>query len=329
MQLRLPSFTFQYAKSNPDGVAMKRRTTFVAFLTIGCLSTFAWLVADQPPQTFRQIIDNIPDPEIATLAKRGAPGPKDARKPDAFLELLKLRDNPNQAAQQALESLVKQYADLRSTDIHGFAAAQALFALDNDRGHRFLERHVSRDNYPSIQAIMYTTHWEMKEPQRSEFVKRYLLKPTTDEVELIASLTRTKVANEYFLFVEAKNSGKSAIHFVHSPEVLPFTAIVTDKRGMVLPIRTSAHKVHPSLPTKTEIQPGQSLTFRTSIFANKSSAGKYQITTNSKECTAASLGEYRVHIVLQQRSGPQQKTDEGFWQGRVISKPLRYDLRSP
>jgi hypothetical protein len=130
------------------------------------------------PQTYRQILTTRPAPRVDDLAERAAPSRDGDVAMESFWDLLKLRDAPNPAAVAALIKVVDAHGG--SSRIHRFAAGQALLTAGNAEGLKALERDTARVDYPADLAVLYTSHWEMPEPARSQLLERYLLRSAGD-----------------------------------------------------------------------------------------------------------------------------------------------------
>ena len=150
-----------------------------------CACALAFAGADAEHQTYRQIVAKRPAPKIEGLAERASPDQRGGTSTESFWDLLKLRDQPAPAAVPELAKIMAAHEG--STRIHGFAAAQALYAAGTDEASRTLEKHLLAPDYRADMAMMYTSHWQMGEPQRSRFIESYLLRDLTDDLGVSGS----------------------------------------------------------------------------------------------------------------------------------------------
>lgn len=131
---------------------------------------------------FREMIAARPAPDLGRLAERSAPNYTGGDTIESFYDVLKLRDVGEPDAVPVLEKILSDHAG--STRIHGFAAAQALFCIDTPEAHKILAKYLLTSRYNTLLAINYTSHWEMREPERSRFIKRYHLKNLSKDLTL-------------------------------------------------------------------------------------------------------------------------------------------------
>src|SRR5262249_47393320 len=118
-------------------------------------------------RTYQEIVAARPAPDLTRLVERCSP---DLRGPDAtesFWDLLKLPEAPHPKAVPVLEKVLVE--NLPTTRIHGFAAAQTLFSIGTPEAHKILKQHLLTEGARAELAVMYTSHWEMREPRRSRF----------------------------------------------------------------------------------------------------------------------------------------------------------------
>lgn len=149
------------------------RCLFHAAVLLVVLDAHPCDAAAGTPRTFAEIIDKRPLPDLNTLAKRCVPELIGPDATESFYDLLKLREAGDAKAVPVLERILLD--NLRSTRIHGFAAAQALFCIGSAEAHQALTRHLSNPHHRTGMAVNYTFHWEMTEPNRTRFISQYLL----------------------------------------------------------------------------------------------------------------------------------------------------------
>jgi len=146
---------------------------------------------ERQPITYQEILAGRPAPELTRLAEWAAPSAKGTNATESFWDILKLRETGDKGAIPVLEKIFLE--NLGTTRIHEFAAAQALFCIDPTGTSDLLSRHLLTDRYPAGLAFKYTAHWEMREPQRSRFIERYLLQSVS--TNLLLELTAQVATN--------------------------------------------------------------------------------------------------------------------------------------
>lgn len=133
-----------------------------------------------PARTFTDILDKEMPADQESLLKLVQGDTKEK----GFWALLKLREAGDAKAVPVLEKVLVD--NLKSTRIHGFAAAQALFRIGTPEAHRILAKYLLTRDYRVPWGIKYAFSWEMKPAQRDAFIERYHLRSTGKE--LAASL---------------------------------------------------------------------------------------------------------------------------------------------
>ncbi len=126
-------------------------------------------------QALRQPID------LETLAERARPDHPGSDN-TALFEILRLREEPDPAATDALGEILAKHFD--QTHVFGFAAAQALFAIGGEPAHALLERYLLDARYHAPSGLRYIEHWEMKSPERDRFIGRYHLRHLAEDLEV-------------------------------------------------------------------------------------------------------------------------------------------------
>lgn len=133
-------------------------------------------------KSFRELGRERPVPDLEQLAERSAPGKRGQDVSEAFYDILKLRETRDPNAVPVLQQILDAHVD--STRIHGFAAAQALFAIGTPEAHAILSKYLLSTKYAVDSGINYTYHWEMPEPERSRFIEHYHLKNLSEDLQV-------------------------------------------------------------------------------------------------------------------------------------------------
>lgn len=164
---------------------MARSTLALAVLLMAMVLSSAFAQDVQPskelvPDTFATRVARRPAPDLAMLAARSSPeSPSDVAM-EAFQDILRLRERPVPEAVPVLIEILEAHRN--STRIHGFAAAQALFVTRSEEARRALEAQLLNADYPVDSAMGYASHWDMSEPQRSQFIETYLLRNRSEDL---------------------------------------------------------------------------------------------------------------------------------------------------
>jgi hypothetical protein len=291
--------------------------------------------AERKHKGYQEIIAARPAPDLATLAARAAPEVSGDDATESFWDLLKLRETKDPKAVPTLEKVLIE--NIPTTRIHGFAAAQALSAIGTPEALQILDRNILTSHIRAQLANNYTSHWEMKEPLRSQFIDKYLLKNLSND--LVIELTQERVPNAspgmLCLTLTFRNMSDAPFHFVepHDSNDLLF---VRDQSGQIIP-DSSALKTHRHRNSQiVELKGGNA--FRCAL--------TLKISGDSDSVTVVDVAETGQHFEMTERSPkflvmfeaqpllPEQrklmKVDENWpwWTGRAVSKWIAVDLNA-
>jgi len=180
--------------------------------------------AEPEGKSFRELIRERPAPDLERLAERAAPGLRGQDAMDAFRDILKLRETKAPKAVPVLQQILD--AHVGSTRIHGFAAAQALFCIGTPEAHEVLSKYLLSGKYPVDGGINYAYHWEMSEPERSQFIEQYHLRNLSDDLrvtlerkepqeptttEFVFVMTLKNTSNKPFRVRKARHIGRHLV----------------------------------------------------------------------------------------------------------------------
>jgi hypothetical protein len=317
---------------------------------LGCLlGTVSFARPADPPETYQQILAKRPPPKLDTLVERSAPGQTGEAASESFLDLLKLREAPLPDAAPHLAKILAAHAG--STRIHGFAAAQALYAAETDEARALLENHLLNPEYPADEAVAYTTHWEMREPQRSQFIATYLLRNLSKDLAVsVRPRWDADAEKRLFVKVELENASMRPLGVLLHPHYQAMVLHFRSPSGMI------AHKrklvvYQPERPSCLLLKPGESTSFEAALELKNDPESLRKIkrlapTTAKIEALLTSgdvgfalneLGEYKLYAMFAQApmSDAQLKflrdTEEieakDVWTGRAVSEPV--DVKLP
>ncbi len=296
--------------------------------------------ASQKPKTFQEALAIRSAPDLTTLAQRSSPTTSGDDASESFLDLLKLRETPNASALPVLEKILVE--NRPTTRIHGFAAAQALFAIGTPEAHQIL----SRNELSTGLAVDYTSHWEMREPLRSRYIERYLLKNVSKDliVELQQTSSTPQSKGHLNLVVVFRNATDQAF-FIHNHDFPGDMLHLRDATGQFMP-RIDSRTMCPDQPKNIELKSGQTHRFQVTIDVAAADAQKRmprstgQLTANVRESghffDVNAPGRFEVLALFEaapltdeQRTFLKLEPNWKWWTGRAVSKPLSIDIALP
>ena len=295
--------------------------------------------------TYQEIITARSVPDLTTLAARSSPKNNGPDASEAFMDILKLREVADPKSVPVIEKILVE--NLPTTRILGFAAAQALFTIGTPEAHQILQRHLLAEDAHTKLAIGYTSHWQMKEPLRSQFIQRYLLKNLSKS--LVVEVERIAVPNspkgQLDLAVNLRNASDEAFYLLddRGRDML----LVRDASGQFIPDTSGIICTLKPNAALMELKPGQAHRIQITINvvdattskgqrhdpATKLIAGA-QPSGQSFELHSPGRVEFVALIEVDPLSAEQRthlKLDETrqWWSGRAVSKPITVELALP
>ncbi len=313
----------------------------------GCLLCQWSLFADDPqtppskkPQTFQELLAARPAPDLTTLVRRSSPMTQGEEASESFLDLLKLREMKDASAASVLEKILVE--NRPTTRIHGFAAAQALFAIGTPEAHQIL----SRNELSTRLAVDYTSHWEMREPLRSRYIERHLLKNLAkDLVVELEQTPATPASNGRLNLVIVFRNVSDQSFFIHDHDFPGDMLHLRDATGQFMP-RIHSHTMCKGQSKNIELKPGQSHRLDVAIEVAAAdpqkrpprSTGKpiVKVEKSGHHFDINAPGRFEVLALFEAEplSDEQRtflKVDQNWkwWTGRAVSKPLSINLTLP
>jgi hypothetical protein len=322
--------------------------------------------ADDPPETYRQIIARRQAPQLEGLARRASPDQQGEMATESFWDLLKLRDQPVAAAEGAAELVKILAAHEDSTRIHRFAAAQALFAIGDHDATRALEKHLLSPLYPAHLAVTYSSHWEMAEPQRSQFIEKYLLRDLADDlgVSVHARWSDGEAAKGAARAADKDNGKKLLVKvtLVNASQRVLAVLVEHQYQTMALHLRgpsgmfvPQSHLVvyGPDPGRFVRLRPGESTSFdvalemkaydatlaKTHKFMRNAGAIKAFLKSPDTGFALSEFGRYelsamivRMPLVDEQKKSIRERQGidpSEVWTGRAVSKPVEVEFHNP
>jgi hypothetical protein len=275
--------------------------------------------------TYREILAERPAPDSSRLVERSAPSVKGTDATESFWDILKLRETGDKGAIPVLEKILLE--NLGTTRIHEFAAAQALFCIDSVGTSNLLWRHLLTDRYQAGLAFGYTGHWEMREPQRSRFIERYLLQGVSTNLllELTAQVATNLGRVDFVLTL--RNSSERALQVQSPAQYLGKHLFFRDAQGKSA--RSGETCVYgPLRPTWIELGPGKVHRIQIGAFVKSAADTKVGRVVISPGAVVVlmtddylfDIGQPGAFEVLAMFEGHGAGKDQ--WNGRTVSKPL-------
>jgi hypothetical protein len=328
-----------------------RLLPIIAVLACAGLLRVSPLCADEvspaePPaeqQTYQEILAARAAPDLDRLVERSLPDVSGPDATESFWDLLKLRELPDPKAVPVLEKVLVE--NLPTTRIHGFAAAQALFCIGTPEAHKILKRHLQAEGSRAESAIMYTSHWEMREPKRSRSIERYLLKNLSSS--LVVKLERQEPADpvegQIALRLILRNASDETFHLV-APQDRPHLLYLRDEKHRYIPQYQGA-TICPGPSNIMELKPGQTHSTTLTVVTAPNTAGQIRdasakavvaVQGSADQFAVTSLGRFEFVALIEAAplNAAQRehlKVDDAWtwWSGRAVSAPLAVDLALP
>lgn len=284
-------------------------------------------------QTFQEIITARSTPNLTTLAARSSPDTQGQPAEESFWDLLKLRETKDPNAVAALQKTLAE--NILTTRIHGFAAAQALFAIGTPDALQVLDKDFLTSTVQAHLAIRYTAHWEMKEPQRSQFINKYLL--TNMAKDLVVEVKQDDQATkpgQAKLVATARNTSEAAYNMLElkgSFELL----YARDQAGRMI-FDSAPLRIHgPRAGKKIELKPGQTDSMELTL--NVTNDGQKYVVEVPETGHRYETTDPQIEFLVIKESQPLLPEQRKFmnvnetwpwWTGRAVSKPVEVDLKT-
>jgi len=293
--------------------------------------------AGSSPQTLREILADRSAPQLDTLAQRSIPSASGEGTTEAF-DLLKLRDTRNPQAVPALEAVLATNA--RTSRIHGFAAAQALFMIGTPQANAALRKYLlTQELFRPEQGFRYAFHWDMPEPQRSQFIDKYVLQNLSAELRVTVRQSEGQTTNQLNFTVAVQNTSSKPLsildHQVYVAELLYLRS--ADGRYAR---RTQTVDYSPPMPKWITLAPAQQNQWAVTLTKRMTNApsGKTQWVLESHD-VRFELPEGTTQFSAQAMMAAAPLTPEALkalatrdpavsnvWSGRAVSQPVSLTL---
>ncbi|MBM4039992.1 MAG: hypothetical protein FJ290_15925, partial [Planctomycetes bacterium] len=319
--------------------------TALAALASLALALLLPLGAAAPGGATAELLAKRPPPDLARLAARSNPTYDGPDATESFYDILKLREVGKADAVPVLEQIV--VAHLRSTRIHGFAAAQALYCIATPQAQQVLSKHLLTGEYRAGMAIDYAFHWEMPEPQRSRFIEQYLLKNLSEDlvVELQQVVAPGEDKARLDLLLTLRNASERPLRVIDREVYLGNMLFLRAVGGPFARSGITIKYDYNRGPVKwIELGPGQTRQYPIGVRVKPAAEMRARDKAVSRDSTVVletedvrwdigKPGRYEVVGMFEAAplTAEQEKAVklDHVWSGRAVSKPILVDVPDP
>ena len=306
-------------------------------------------VAAAAPRTMLQAInERIPADQDKLLALIEAPPAANPENLD-FLAILKLREIGDAKAVPVLEKVLVR--ELKTTRIHGFAAAQALFSIGTREAHDILEKHLLTPDYPVDHGIRYAFYWEMEPQKRDAFLERYHLKSLSDDLAVTLEARDEKADDgspQIHFTLRVGNVSKRVLRVFLPPSRQDGAILLHSADGRIAPRVEAGFREDGLLPAdkvSARLAPGEAASFSFvarvrwepagGLWKSRLPEGGVVLDSHGLLHLVEKPGKFTVRHLLacppltesQTKALRNQGIDPAeVWSGRVLSAPLEIDI---
>jgi len=326
------------------------RSIVVLFATILMVSSIVACRKDKPVSKSKssssehatdyvELLAARPLPDLAHLAERSSPSYSGKDTIESFRDILKLRDVGDKEAVPVLEEILVEHSG--STRIHGFAAAQALFCIGTPEAHRILANHLLSSQYNVQLSFNYTYHWEMAEPKRSRFIKRYHLQNLSKDLTLKLKFNMYEMNGQLIDFtVTLHNVSGKPLEFWERQVYLGQMLYFQRRDGNFARCKQIV-VYQPPMPLITKLQSGATHVYNIAVRINDAGQLKNRPKWLSEDTEIVAgtpdvmfelgkAGRFKVYAMFEQQPLPQTQIDHfkinNPWSGRAVSEPVTIDI---
>jgi len=258
---------------------------------------------------------------------------------DSEKAILKLRDLGDAKAVNALERILVAH----KYDTFGYAAAQALFCTGTEDAHAILKKHLLTSDFRAANSVYWTSEWEMKEPARSEFIRKYHLVNTTKDLKLTLGVlpAGSEAKRSYEIFLTIKNVSKKPVRIFKTRVFIGKHLFIASPEGNF--VRGSQSVKYRMRLNKEEdfpvLEPGASESLRVTAHPAMSSPlydyGSEKILTlncRDYEHYVKKAGKFKMCAMYYTDGEFVTKEAErlklsNVWYGRVVSEPVEIEIK--
>jgi hypothetical protein len=322
----------------------------LAFVQVGSAANAPTAApADEKPRTVRDVITTRPSPKLEGMAERSAPERIGDDVSEAFWDILKIRDNPDPAAIRELTEVVESNAKADSNRINRFAAGQALYCIGTPDAMKVVETDVARREFSIDLALMYVDHWDMREPARSRFMERMLLRDAGDgglSVDVSPAWRERDGRRVLEVTVKLTNRGEKPISLLLNKAFPVARLQIRDQDGTFAITKAFGLREHEP-QSWIRLAPGASEERVASLELKRDAASTRPFQTGRVQAVLSdggaglglpAFGKYRVSALVAQpplteqaiksrtRQTGQDVDPNELWAGRVVSKPVEVQI---
>ena len=286
--------------------------------------------APVPPETQETDVE-----ELIALGWRGGTG--------SIPAILRLRDIGDARAVSALEKLLEQRAG--TGNVTAYSAAQALHCIGTDQAHAILRHHLRSPAYSLRDSIRYACHCGMAPDERDEFIRRYHLESTVQDLHVtLEAISNAAADGQRLRFViRVENTSDAPLTVAENGAYAGGRLLIEDSEGRFhRGFTTVLHKL-PAMKHE-ELPPGGQLTlaFEAEPMRLPKSAHACQppsapqskdifLVSRDYALHLGSAGKFNVRAIYHAEAGPARVIQEhrgisNFWFGTIVSEPVEIEV---
>jgi len=310
----------------------------VAMLIVGCGS-------DEEPLSWSQRVADRPVPDLQTLRERSAPDATTEIAQEAFLDILKLREVPDERAVPVLDQIISD--NVHTGRIHKYAAAQALFCIDTVEAHNVLAKCTQNGHYSARSGINYSFHWDMDESKRDAFIEQYHLVSISKDldVRLDAQTRRVEGILHIDFTATLRNTSDTLLELKDRKSCPNILLCCKDENGKFIRVNNALRGLCQPPPVSwVKLAPGK--TYQYNIAARVKRADKMQrrylrlprksdlvLCIDHQFCAIGKGTRFSVYAMIEESHLPEAQIEhcklKNPWTGRVVSAPVAIDISEP
>ena len=271
----------------------------------------------------------LPYPDLKRLAEHS-----DA--PDALTDILRLGDLGGTEAIPVLEKVLADNID--STNIHGFAAGQALFCIGTPQAHEILSEYLLTDRYNPRLGIDYMFNWDMDESKRNKFIDMYHLKNLSENISINLDVETNdeKKYQQLDFTITLINMSDNTFQFSDRQAYQGLMLYFRSKDGRhVRSFQTAKYQI---MMKWIKLKAGEIQTYNIPVQikrVNRKLKARYTWLSKSARLVAdtsdtaydiATAGEFEVFAMIDEQPMTKELLEhfglDNTWSGRAVSKPV-------
>jgi hypothetical protein len=244
----------------------------------------------------------------------------------------------------ALEKIMRDHFEKQDELL--FTAAQTLFCIGTEDAHRILRKSLLDKKYHVRESIIYSFNRGMEKTLRNEFIKKYHLNNTSDDLSI--KITSAEMSGEILFNVTLKNISKKPLILYRPWVYIGEYLLIEDPDGdfkKPLPAIVDIFGPHSEKANYFEIFPQDELKFemKAALINNNTFLEdvvlfikKILFIENKNEFFMLSggdvtyylykSGKYNIYAIYDMDGNYPPET-KNIWSGRVVSAPIQVKLK--